>query len=151
MTVVRGKGRGLELMFADRAFGEALLELQARLDERSSFYNGSSATAVFGTVAPTAEDLSALQNILTGAGVTLSALAGPPELEPLAAQVNLTFTLRAAVTPGEELVRRRANRPARGPIELSEAARSLAADFAGARADLAARRTAPIRQFTPAA
>ncbi|GAC1389115.1 MAG: hypothetical protein NVSMB31_04510 [Vulcanimicrobiaceae bacterium] len=151
MTVVRGKGRGLELMFADRAFGEALVELQARLDERSTFYNGSSATAVFGALAPSPDELTSLQSILTSAGVTLAALAGPPELEALAAQSNMAFTLRAAVTPGEELVRRRANRPARGPIELSEAARSLAADFAGARADLAARRTAPLRQFTPAA
>ncbi|MBV9737412.1 MAG: hypothetical protein JO177_04505 [Candidatus Eremiobacteraeota bacterium] len=48
------------------------------------------------------------------------------------------------------LARRRANRP-RKEAPLSEAARSLAADFAGARADLAARRSSglPIRQFTP--
>jgi len=132
MSVVRGKGRGLELMFADRAFDEALLELRARLEERATFYNGSQATAVFGLLGPTEEELAQLRAVLEVAGI---ALAG----------------VRTAVIPGEELARRRANRPRR-EIELSDAARSLAADFAGARADLAARRTAaPIRQFTPPA
>lgn len=130
MSVVRGKGRGLELMFADRPFDEALSELQARLQERSAFYNGSTATAVFGLQGPTDAQLAELRAILELAGITLAGV-------------------RTAVVPGEELARRRANRPRR-EIELSDAARSLAADFAGARADLAARRTAvPIRQFTP--
>lgn len=131
MSVVRGKGRGLELMFADRPFEEALLELEGLLAERSSFYNGSTATAVFGIAGPSESELEQLRSALEVAGIALGGV-------------------RTAVTPGEELVRRRANRPKR-EIALSEAARSLAADFAGARADLAARRTAaPIRQFTPA-
>ena len=130
MSVVRGKGRGLELMFSGRAFEEALLELTARLEERATFYNGSTATAVFGDEGPTEDELAELRSVLEAAGVTLAGV-------------------RTAVVPGEELARRRANRPRR-EIELSDAARSLAADFAGARADLAARRTAaPIRQFTP--
>jgi septum site-determining protein MinC len=118
-------------MFADRAFDEALTELQERLEERSTFYNGSTATAVFGVQGPTEAELTELRAILALAGITLAGV-------------------RTAVVPGEELARRRANRPRR-EVELSDAARSLAADFAGARADLAARRTAsPIRQFTPA-
>ena len=150
MTVVRGKGRGLELMFADRAFEDALVELQARLGERVSFYNGSTATAVFGSPVPSAGELMTLRSALEDAGVTLEAVGGPGDLEPVAAEVGIPFSLRAAVTPGEELVRRRANRPKRGEIALSESARSLVADFAGARADLAARRLdPPLRQFTP--
>lgn len=133
MTVVRGKGRGLELMFAGRAFEEALDELRARLAERASFYSGSTATAVFGEQAPTTEELEALRDVLQESSITLAG-----------------FTQRAAVTPDAELARRRAARPKRAAIELSESARSLAADFAGARADLAQRRIAgPIRQFTP--
>ncbi len=132
MSVVRGKGRGLELMFADRAFDEALLELHACLEERAAFYNGSTATAVFGKQVPTEEELAQLRAVLEVAGITLAGV-------------------RTASIQGEELARRRANRPRR-EIELSDAARSLAADFAGARADLAARRTSPpIRQFTPPA
>lgn len=134
MTVVRGKGRGLELMFAGRTFDEALEELRARLLERSSFYSGSSATAVFGDQPPSDEQLSVLRGVLQEASITLAG-----------------FTQRAVVTPDEELTRRRANRPKRREVQLSEAARSLAADFAGARADLAKRRIeGPIRQFTPA-
>ncbi len=135
MTVVRGKGRGLELMFAGRSFDEALEELRARLLERSSFYSGSSATAVFGDQPPSDEQLAVLRGVLEEASISLAG-----------------FTQLAAVTPDEELARRRANRPKRREVQLSDAARSLAADFAGARADLAKRRTAgPIRQFTPAA
>lgn len=133
MTVVRGKGRGLELMFAGRAFGDALDELRARLGERSSFYTGSVATAVFGEP-PSEEQLAALRAVLEESSITLEGV-----------------TQRAPVTPDGELARRRANRPKRTQIQLSESARSLAADFAGARADLAKRRVAvPIRQFTPA-
>lgn len=151
MSVLRGKGRGLELVFADRPFDAARAELEARLSEQAGFYNGSSATAVFGSDHPTSEQLEELRAVLEAAGVSLAAVSGPAELESVAAQAGVQFSIRAAVTPGEELIRRRANRPKRNAMQLSEAARSLAADFAGARADLAARRIAgPIPQFTPA-
>lgn len=114
-------------MFADRLFEDALTELAELLAERSSFYNGSAATAVFGATGPAEGELEQLCLVLEAAGIEF-------------------MGVRTAVIPGEELVRRRANRPKR-EIALSDAARSLAADFAGARADLAARRT--IRQFTP--
>ncbi|MDQ6930408.1 MAG: hypothetical protein M3126_07060 [Candidatus Eremiobacteraeota bacterium] len=127
MSVVRGKGRGLELMFADRRFEDALAELAELLAERSSFYNGSTATAVFGTAGPAEGELDRLRLVLETAGIEFAGV-------------------RTALIPGEELVRRRANRPKRD-VALSDAARSLAADFAGARADLAARRT--IHQFMP--
>ncbi|MBV8354380.1 MAG: hypothetical protein JO101_03610 [Candidatus Eremiobacteraeota bacterium] len=83
-------------------------------------------------------------------GVTLEALSGPAALEPLATQAELGFELREIISEPDILARRRANRPSK-EASLSEAARSLAADFAGARADLAARRSSgvPIRQFTP--
>ena len=151
MTVMRGKGRGLELMFAGRSFEEALDELRSRLSERPSFYTGSRATAVFGDPPPSEPELAALRSALGDSGINLACLAGPGPVEALAAEAGLEFLLRAAVTPDGELARRRAARPKRSAVQLSDAARSLAADFAGARADLAKRRIeGPIRQFTPA-
>jgi len=152
MAVLRGKGRGIEVDFTERPFEEALDELQERLSLNPGFYAGSAATAVFGAVPPAPDQLTSLRAALSVFGITLEALVGPAETESLAKDAALTFELRAAVAgDGEEFVRRRANRPNR-EITLSEGARSLAADFAGARADLAARRSTgvPIRQFTPA-
>ncbi|MDE2481294.1 MAG: septum site-determining protein MinC [bacterium] len=119
MSLIRGRGRGLELMLADREFDGALAELDARLGERPEFYRGSSATAVVGAEAPSAAQLDALRAILESHGIALGGVE----------QGSAT----------EELARRRAQRP-KGELKLSEAARTLVADFAGARADIAHRR-----------
>jgi septum site-determining protein MinC len=150
MAVLRGKGRGIEVDFSERPFEEALNELEERLAANPGFYTGSTATALFVAV-PAAAELTALRAALAVFGISLEALSGPAELATVAQEAELEFQPRAAAADGEELARRRANRPAR-ELTLSDAARSLAADFAGARADLAARRTSgvPIRQFTPA-
>lgn len=151
MAVLRGKGRGIELDFTERLFEEALGELQERLALNPGFYAGSAATAVVGAVPPALGELASLRAALSVFCITLEALSGPPEAEALAKEAGLAFRVREIAADGEEFARRRANRPNR-EITLSETARSLAADFAGARADLAARRSAgvPIRQFTPA-
>ena len=151
MSVLRGKGRGLELMFAGRPFDEGLAELRARLDERPDFYRGSAATAVFGEAIPAADQLAELRTLLGEFGIGLGRLEGPPELQAIAGSLEIDFLSRVAASGGE-LARRRANRPKR-ELQLSEAAKSLVADFAGARSDLAARRTGPpvLRQFTPSA
>lgn len=151
MSVLRGKGRGLELMFAGRPFDEGLAELRVRLDERPDFYRGSTAGAVFSDPLPVQAQLDELQGLLGDFGISLGRLEGPEQLAGLAAAMAIEFTLRVAASGGE-LARRRANRPKR-ELQLSEAAKSLVADFAGARSDLAARRTGPpvLRQFTPSA
>ncbi len=119
MTLIRGRGLGLELRFADRDFDSALAELSTKLSERPGFYRGSSATAVVGDPPPADESIDALRTLLEEHGIELSAVE--------------------ALEQTQELERRRALRPRR-ELKLSESARSLVADFAGARADIADRR-----------
>ncbi len=119
MALIRGRGRGLELMLADREFEGALAELEARLTERPDFYRGTAATAVVGAEPPSAAELAALRALLETHGIELGGVEQG----------------HAA----EELARRRALKP-KGELKLSDSARSLVADFAGARADIAQRR-----------
>jgi septum site-determining protein MinC len=110
-------------------------DLQARLTEQPSFYRGAFAVVNFGAESPSPEDLRRLRDILVGAGIGLRGVAGFGEgLESLAQREGLTFEL-----PRAELGRPRAVKP-REDVRLSDAARSLVADFAGARSDIAQRR-----------
>lgn len=137
MTLLRGRREGLELAFAGRELREALDELEARLTERPSFYRGAAAVANFGTGLPLPEDLTRLRSLLADAGIQLRALRGRhEELEAIAQREGLEFE---APPPGEELAQRRALR-SDAETTLSDAARSLVADFAGARGDIAQRR-----------
>jgi septum site-determining protein MinC len=137
MAVLRGKGLGLEIALGGRDFEEALAELQGKLGERPGFYAGTPATAALGRTGLSSEDLGRLRGVLNEHGIVLEALSGGVDLEPLAQAEGLRFT--AFDDGGEELARRRALRPKR-EVHLSDAARSLVADFAGARADIAERR-----------
>ncbi len=137
MAVLRGKGLGLEIALGGRDFEEALAELQSKLSERPGFYAGTPATAALGRSGLSNEDLGRLRGVLHGHGIALEALSGGIDLEPLAAAAGLRFLVLD--DGGEELARRRALRPKR-EVHLSDAARSLVADFAGARADIAERR-----------
>jgi septum site-determining protein MinC len=137
MAVLRGKGLGLEIALGGRDFEEALAELQSKLGERPGFYAGTPATAAAGRTSVSQEQLERLRSVLSGHGIALEALSGGPELESLAAATGLRFL--GLDDGGEELARRRALRPKR-EVQLSDAARSLVADFAGARADIADRR-----------
>ena len=116
MTLIRGRGLGLELMLVGRAFDAALAELQAKLAERPDFYRGSSATAVVGEALSDGQ-VEQLRAVLDEGGIEL----------------------KGVEQAGEELARRRALRPRR-ELKLSDSAKSLVADFAGARADIAERR-----------
>lgn len=136
MTLLRGRKGGVEIALAGRQVGEALDELQARLGEQPGFYRGVAAVANFGSACPSAGELTRLHEILSGAGIELRALAGSDEVEAMARQSGCGFEV---VAPGDEVHRRRTLRPAR-ETRLSDAARSLVADFAGARADIADRR-----------
>jgi septum site-determining protein MinC len=121
VTLLRGRLDGLELTLVERDLGELYEELGARLAEQPSFYRGTSAVANFGTGQPTSQDLARLRALLGDAGITLRALSGSgADLETLAREEGLAFE-------------------SRGP-DLSESARSLVADFAGARKEIAARR-----------
>ena len=84
MTLIRGRRSGLEVVLAGRDLSEAFEELEARLGEQSGFYKGTSATVTFGSTLPSELELARLRSILETAGVTLRALAGPPEISPLA-------------------------------------------------------------------
>ena len=134
MSLIRGRGLGLEVHLAGWEFDAAIAELTARLSERGEFYRGTTARIVLGEAPLSDEQREALRAVLASAGIELGAVEQAPG--------------------GEELARRRALRPKR-ELKLSEAARSLVADFAGARADIAERRkrgpavSAPPLQVAP--
>lgn len=138
MAVLRGKGTGLEIALGGRNFEDALAELQSKLGERPGFYTGTPATAALGGASLSSDELDRLRAVLRDHGIALEALTGGVDLEPLARAQGLRFSITVD-DGGEELARRRALRPKRD-IQLSDAARSLVADFAGARSDIAARR-----------
>jgi septum site-determining protein MinC len=69
MTLLRGRGLGLEIMLAGRDFDEALAELDARLAERPDFYRGTRAVAVFGSAEPPPEQVGALRERLEAFGI----------------------------------------------------------------------------------
>jgi septum site-determining protein MinC len=137
VTLLRGRRDGLEVSLDQRNFEDACDELKARLAEQPSFYRGSSAVANFGSGAASPEAVALLRAVLDDAGVVLRALSGSGEgLDRLAEDEGLGFE---APAPRDELERPRSLRP-RAEIPLSESARSLVADFAGARGDIAQRR-----------
>lgn len=140
MALLRGKGLGLEIVLAGRELEEALTELESRLSERPGFYRGTSAVAVFGNLQPTEAELARLRALLDAGGIGLEALSGGSHLETLAAALQLRYVSGATQADGgDEFARRRAMRPQR-KLQLSDSARSLVADFAGARGDIAERR-----------
>ncbi|HEY6486986.1 MAG TPA: septum site-determining protein MinC [Candidatus Cybelea sp.] len=121
-------------------------ELHARLTEQPGFYRGASAIVNFGSDLPSEEELARLRGVLDEAGIALRGVAGfDEELAALAARAGLLFE-----TPRQETIRPRALRPRTDPA-LSDSARSLVADFAGARGDIAQRRSrgeASVRRHT---
>jgi septum site-determining protein MinC len=136
MSTIRGRGRSLEIGI-DRALAAATVEIRGQLEERPAFFRGSRAVANFGLVETDAAGLVAFRDVLADFGITLDAVSGVESLAPLLAQLDLAY-LGAA--PGGEVAA--IPRPrARRSLALSNGVRPLVADFAGARADLAARRT----------
>lgn len=119
MTLLRGRRDGLEVRVSSDDLDGGFTELQARLTERPSFFRGTSAVVDFGTRLPTSDDLSRLRGILEEAGVELRALTGSDDGMPALAD-NASLQFQAP--------------------RLSSSARSLVADFAGARSDIAQRR-----------
>ncbi len=148
MSSVRGRGRSVEIA-VDRALPAAGEELRAHFIERPDFYRGSHAVANLGLLEPGAIEIGAFRDLLAEFGITLDGVSGPEHLAETLADLQLAYLGPAPVAEVSALPR---SRPAR-QIELSAEARSLVADFAGARADLAQRRiakTAPTPASMPA-
>ncbi len=145
MSSLRGRGRNLEIA-VDRPLAEATHEVREHFAGRPDFYRGSHAVANLGALAPAAAELLAFREMLAEFGVTLDGVSGNEALAPLLAAHDLAYLGPAPVAEVSALPRVRPQRT----VELSDSARSLVADFAGARADLARRRIGPPLPPQPA-
>jgi septum formation inhibitor MinC len=137
LSTVRGRGRNVEIA-VDRALPAAGEELRAHFTERPDFYRGSHAVANLGLLEPGAQEIAAFRDLLAEFGITLDGVSGSDTLAGILANLQLAYLGPAPVAEVSALPRARVPRQ----IELSPEARSLVADFAGARADLAQRRIA---------
>ncbi len=135
MSTVRGRGRNLEIA-VDRALGAATEELRAQFAGRPEFYRGSRAVADLGILEPAAGEIAAFRDALAEFGITLDGVSGADAIAATVAQLDLAYLGTAAAPDVAALPRARRQRE----VRLSEDARSLVADFAGAREDLARRR-----------
>ncbi len=137
--MLRGTTAGLEFVFAGRPFDEACADMEERLAERPDFYRGSQATAVFNGEPPPDEPLARFLETVSGYGIVLRGLYGAESLAPVAERHALAY-LGAPPRPTVANIERKRAARAFKTVDLTERARSLEADFAGARADIASRR-----------
>jgi septum site-determining protein MinC len=135
MSTVRGRGRSLEIA-VDRALGAAVEELRDQFASRPDFYRGSRAVANLGILEPPAAEIAAFRDALAEFGITLDGVSGVDEIADTVAELDLAYLGTAAAPDVAALPRRISVRD----VRLSEEARSLVADFAGARADMVRRR-----------
>jgi septum formation inhibitor MinC len=140
MSTVRGRGRNLEIA-VDRALAAATDALRAQFAERPDFYQGSRAVANFGILEPPAVEIAAFRDALAEFGITLDGVSGADAIAPVVAELDLAYLGSAteAVSEVAALPRQRRERE----VARSDDARSLIADFAGARADMVRRRQVP--------
>jgi septum site-determining protein MinC len=136
--MLRGTGSGLEFVFSGGEFAEEAEDAFARLAERPEFYRGSQATLVLETPPGSASEFQAFRERLAACDVALRGVFGDENVASFAREFDLAYLGHA--TPRATVARIDRNRERRAAIELSESARSLDADFAGARAELAKRR-----------
>jgi septum site-determining protein MinC len=137
MSTVRGRGRSLEIA-VDRALTAAVDELRPQFAARPDFYRGSRAVANLGDLAPPATELAAFRDALAEFGITLDGVSGADTVRDAVAELDLAYLGSAAAADVTVLPRRTAR-----DVRLSDEARSLVADFAGARADMVRRRQDP--------
>jgi septum site-determining protein MinC len=152
--MLRGTSAGLEFVFTGSAFDDAWAEMAARLAERPDFYRGSQATAIFDERPPADDALTGFLDGVASYGIALSGFFGPAEIAPVAERHSLAYLGEPPRPTVASIGRKRAERVERA-VELTERARSLEADFAGARADIAKRRargesSVPKPIFAPA-
>ncbi len=143
MSTVRGRGRSLEIA-VDRALAAAVEELRAQFEARGEFYRGSRAVANLGILEPPAHEIAAFRDLLAEYGITLDGVSGVDAIAGAVAELDLAYLGVPSTTAPEvaPLPRQRRDRE----IRLSDDARSLVADFAGAREDMVRR-----RKYAPAA
>jgi septum site-determining protein MinC len=137
MSTVRGRGRSLEIA-VDRALAAAVEELRAQFAARPDFYRGSRAVADLGILEPPASEIAAFRDALAEFGITLDGVSGAEAIAGTVAELDLAYLGSVTATEVAALPRR----PPR-EVRLSDEARSLVADFAGARADMVRRRKDP--------
>jgi septum site-determining protein MinC len=137
--VLRGTAAGLEFVFGADAFGDAWDEMEQRLAERPHFYRGSQATAHFDGALPDEAGFKAFLSAVEGYGIELRGIYGGEDFADLAGRFELAYLGSPPRPRVASFERKRAARAER-TVKLSETARSLQADFAGARADIAQRR-----------
>jgi septum site-determining protein MinC len=136
--MVRGTTAGLELVFAGRPFADAWMEIATRLAERPDFYRGSKATAIFDGDAPDDDAIATLVATVARHGIVLQGFYGSEAVGVAAARHDLGYLGEPPRPTVASFERKRAARDRAS--ELTERARSLEPDFAGARADIANRR-----------
>ena len=136
MSTVRGRGRSLEIA-VDRALAAAVEELRAQFASRPDFYRGSRAVANLGILEPPATEIAAFRDALAEFGITLDGVSGVDAIAEIVAELDLAYLGSATAADVAALPRRSSS--AR-EVRISEEARSLVADFAGARQDMVRRR-----------
>ena len=141
MSTVRGRGRSLEIA-VDRALNAAVDELREQFAARPDFYRGSRAVANLGILEPPATELAAFRDALAEYGIILDGVSGVDAIAAIVAELDLAYlgSTAAAAADVAALPRQRRERE----IRISEEARSLIADFAGARSDMVRRRRTPV-------
>jgi septum site-determining protein MinC len=140
MSTVRGRGRNLEIA-VDRALAAAVDELRAQFAARPDFYRGSRAVANLGILEPPAVEIAAFRDALAEYGITLDGVSGVDSIAPVVAELDLAYLGSAAEAASEVAALPRPRRER--DVRISDEARSLVADFAGAREDMVRRRQAP--------
>lgn len=140
MSTVRGRGRNLEIS-VDRALAAAVDELRAQFAARPDFYRGSRAVANLGILEPPAVEIAAFRDALAEYGITLDGVSGVDSIAPVVAELDLAYlgSAHEAASEVAALPRPRRERD----VRISDEARSLVADFAGAREDMVRRRQVP--------
>lgn len=141
MALLRGSAQGFQISFESVPFEESLATLSETLQSQPDFYRGSSAHLIFRAAAPDKDDFDRVLKILTEADIQVASVTGDTDVSELCETLELPYGGSAPPVSIEDLQqRRRGSRPSE-PRALSDGAKSLVADFAGARADMAARRT----------
>lgn len=136
MPIVRGTRNGLEFDLFEAPLVDLLSEVRAKLDASPEFYRGAGGVLSFGDAAPDDGAFNALLAMLGEYEIHVVGVRGGPAAAEFAERRNLSYLGPLAKTTGK--IHR-----------LSPAARSIDADFAGARADLARRRLRAVREPTP--
>jgi len=140
LSTVKGRGRNVEIA-VDRRCRQRVRNCARHFTERPDFYRGSHAVANLGLLEPGAPEIAAFRDLLAEFGITLDGVSGADTLADVLANLQLAYLGPAPVAEVSALPR---SRPSRH-VELSPQARSLVADFAGARADLAQRGSRAVR------